>query len=122
MELFTKKELECKCGCGACDMQSDFMRRLKYARRIADIPFVILSGYRCEAHNAAVGGVDSSSHVRGYAGDIKVVSSTQRFIIMRALLLAGFTRIGVGRTFIHADCDPNKPAEVMCTYGKEAKR
>ena len=35
-----------------------------------DIPFVISSGYRCEALNKAVGGVANSYHLQGKACDI----------------------------------------------------
>lgn len=36
-----------------------------------DIPIQILSGYRCPALNAAVGGATSSDHVRAMAADIR---------------------------------------------------
>jgi len=35
---------------------------------------------------------------------------------VNALLKAGFTRIGIASSFVHVDCDPTKPAQVIWTY------
>jgi len=74
------------------------------------------SGYRTKAHNAKVGGVDDSSHCGGWAADIAATSGTIKFQIVNALLKAGFTRVGIANSFIHVDCDPTKPAQVIWTY------
>ena len=94
------------------------MDMLNYARKVANIPFIINSGYRCEAHNKEVDGVENSAHTRGLAVDIKTTNSTKRFIIVSALLRAGFKRIGVGKTFIHCDADKTLPQGVMFDYYK----
>ena len=91
---------------------------LNYARSIANIPFVVTSGYRCEQHNKEVDGVENSAHTRGFAADIKAANSTKRFIIVNALLRAGFKRIGVGKTFVHCDADSTLPQGVMFDYYK----
>jgi len=36
--------------------------------------------------------------------------------MIEALLDADFTRIGIGKDFIHVDMDPNKEPNVMWTY------
>jgi uncharacterized protein YcbK (DUF882 family) len=97
-------------------MQFKFVRDLNRAREIAKIPFIINSGYRTLAHNNKVGGLPDSSHLYGSAADIKVSSSRQRCVIVRALILAGFTRIGIGVNFIHVDSDPDKITNVMWLY------
>ena len=97
-------------------MQPDLLHKLTAARVAAGIPFKINSGYRTIPHNAKVGGKANSSHTQGWAVDISATSSQQRFIILEALLLAGFTRIGIAKTFIHADCDPNKASKVAWLY------
>lgn len=97
-------------------MHPSTLEKLDFARTIANIPFIITSGYRCEAHNEAVGGKSNSAHTRGRAADIKATDSRSRFLIVEALLAAGFTRIGVAKTFIHADDDPTLPQEVMWDY------
>jgi hypothetical protein len=92
------------------------MERFDKARQIAGVPFHINSGYRCEKHNKEVGGKKFSSHLRGKAGDIACYSSWQRFFMVDALIKAGFTRIGLGKNFIHADDDEAKEPRVIWLY------
>lgn len=108
MNHFEMSEFFCKCGCGQHGMHPKFLEMLCKARDSVDIRFDIASGYRCREHNADAGGSPTSSHMRGYAADIKVYDDEKRYIITKALLMAGFTRIGQYRTFIHVDCDPEK--------------
>lgn len=89
---------------------------LNDAREKANIPFVITSGFRCETHNKNEGGSETSSHPEGFAVDIKAKNSQERFKILEALILAGFTRIGIAKTFIHVDVDPNKPNQMVWVY------
>jgi len=97
------------------EMDNNFLDMLQDARAIAGIPFKINSGYRTESHNNSVGGKPKtasskgSSHMYGYAADISATSGSQRWIIVRSLIEAGFTRIGIAKSFIHADNDPDKP-------------
>lgn len=103
-------------------MDSNFLDMLDDARGIAGIPFTITSGFRTPSHNAYVGGVQAglkskgSSHLFGYAADIAAPTSRQKYIIIDSLLKAGFNRIGVGKTFIHVDNDPDKDPDVIWTY------
>ena len=98
------------------NMQKDFLDKLDAAREIANVPFVINSGYRSQARNKKVGGVKNSSHTTGWAADIACSNSRDRYITVNALMSAGFNRIGIGDTFIHVDCDPKKSENVMWTY------
>lgn len=124
MDHFTEEEFRCKCGnCdkGFDDMNPGTLQKLFRARRdpavlAANVKFKITSAIRCEAHNAAVGGVDSSAHVSGHAIDIQAADSRRRFIIVAALLDAGFPRVGVSDTFIHADDSPEHPQPRLWTY------
>jgi len=63
-------------------------------------------------HNSAVHGSPTSSHLGGWAVDIKCTDSVTRLIMIKSLLDAGFERLGIADTFIHADCDPEKPAAI----------
>ena len=96
------------------NMDHTFLRMLDKAREIAGIPFKINSAYRSETHNLKVGGVPrsetnrGSSHLYGFAADISCTNSNHREIIVRSLIKAGFTRLGVAKSFIHVDNDPNK--------------
>ena len=96
-----------KCQGGKMDL--DFLHKLDEARTIAGVPFKITSGYRSIEHNAKVGGRVGSSHLKGCAVDIAVNNSAHRSAVVQGLIKAGFTRIGIAKTFIHADADENKP-------------
>jgi hypothetical protein len=84
----------------------------------------INSGCRCPEHNAAVGGSPTSSHLtdgRGCeAADIGVTGSRARYHVLRAAIAVGFTRIGIGRWFVHVDCDADKDPDVVWLYAKGA--
>jgi len=116
MKYFTLDEFNCpSLPNSGKNMDSSFLAKLEEAREIAGVPFKITSGYRTKEHNAEVGGVPNSSHLIGVAADIAVSSGSERYIILNALIRAGFKRIGVAKTFIHCDTDPNKSNSVW-TY------
>ena len=98
------------------EMKTSTLKMLDECRHIAKIPFRINSGYRTDTHNKKVGGVNSSSHTKGYAVDISCNDSVSRFKIIDAALKVGFNRIGVSDKFIHLDNDPNKSKNVIWTY------
>jgi len=98
------------------NMDLDFLAKLDKAREIADIPFKINSAFRTPEHNAKVGGKPNSSHLRGLAVDISAADSRTRFIILGALIKAGFNRIGIAKTFIHVDDDQEKSGKVVWVY------
>lgn len=98
------------------EMKANFLTKLQEARTIAGIPFRINSGYRTKHHNKTVGGTPNSSHLKGLACDISCANSSERYAILHALVSVGFTRIGVGNTFIHVDLDLDKPQRVIWTY------
>ena len=96
------------------NMDATFLEMLDDARGWAGIPFKITSGFRTPSHNAYVGGKipnnksKGSSHLFGYAADIACNNSSDREIILNALIEAGFRRIGIANTFIHVDNDIDK--------------
>ncbi len=97
-------------------MEPAVVEALDIARDIAGFPFIVTSGVRTIEWNREVGGSKRSSHLLGYAVDVAVPNSRKRFLMMEALLDAGFTRFGVGEDFIHVDMDPNKPKNSIWTY------
>ena len=116
MKYFTLDEFDCpSLPNSGKNMDSGFLAKLEQAREIAGIPFKITSGYRTKEHNEEVGGVPNSSHLIGVAADIAVSGGADRYIILSALIKAGFKRIGVAKTFIHCDTDDSKPNSVW-TY------
>jgi zinc D-Ala-D-Ala carboxypeptidase len=98
------------------NMDSLFLEMLDTARDLAGIPFVVTSGYRTPSHNASEGGKHDSAHLRGLAADIAAPTSGQKYLIVRAAFVAGFCRIGIGSTFVHLDCAPDLPQDVIWTY------
>lgn len=113
---FKPEEFTCKCGCGKNNMTKKQMDMLLTARIDADIPFVITSGTRCEEHNLYAGGNEYSEHLTGEGTDIRCVFSGHRWIMLKALLKAGFKRIGISTTFIHVGTNKDKPQEVIWKY------
>ncbi len=116
MKYFTLDEFDCPSHQGSgVNMDGDFIAKLEQAREIAGVPFKINSGYRTKERNEQVGGVPNSSHLNGLAADIAIASGNERYIILNALIKAGFKRLGIAKTFIHCDTDSSKSNSVW-TY------
>lgn len=98
---FKIDEFACK-HCGQVHMDASFLAQMDNARDFAGVPFSVTSGYRCPVHNKAVGST-SQNHPSGKAADIAVADGPTRLKIVMGLIRAGFRRIGVAKTFIHAD-------------------
>jgi zinc D-Ala-D-Ala carboxypeptidase len=111
-EHFDSSEFACKC-CGEVHVDPELITRLEKARSIYDKPMRVNSGYRCRAHNQAVGGAGESYHCKGQAVDIAVSDGRDRYLILTALLNAGFNRIGLyAKGWIHVDVG-QEPADVV---------
>lgn len=115
MRHFRIEEFACPC-CGRAEMDPLFLRMLDRARDRAGFPWIVTSGFRCQAHNAAVGGVADSAHLKGLAADIACGDGFKRFMIVTFAHWAGFDRMGIGRGFVHIDADPDKTARVLWMY------
>lgn len=113
MDYFPEKPWACKCGCGFDSIDVELEQRLNVARFFAGIPFNIVSACRCKSHNKAEGGAKNSAHLVGSGADIECTTNYQRGVILLALYAAGFKRIGVAKTFIHADV---RPGEAVWLY------
>lgn len=105
-------------SCSIEDMDEDFMKRIDKARGISGIPFIINSAYRKVEYEKEQGRDGTSSHTKGIALDIKAEGSRQIFVILKALLEVGFTRIGISfdSNFIHVDGDKEKDQRVIWGY------
>tara|TARA_R100000458_G_C8277521_1_gene253062 strand:- start:156 stop:539 length:384 start_codon:yes stop_codon:yes gene_type:complete len=97
-------------------MEEELLKRLDFARELANTPFKITSGYRTKEHNRKIGGVSNSSHLKGLAADIYCDSNINRWRIIDSLIKARFTRIGIGKNFIHCDIDEDKANGVIWLY------
>jgi uncharacterized protein YcbK (DUF882 family) len=94
------------------NLNAGLVQMLDQARDIAGIPFIITSGYRTAEHNAEVGGVDGSSHIKGLAADIRFTNWNEKFLIKKALYAVGFVRIGNGKGHVHCDIDTLKDVNI----------
>jgi len=116
MKHFNPNEFVCDNEICYDKMNQNLLNMLEEAREIADIPFIITSSWRSEEKNKEVNGKSNSSHLRGNAVDLSCNNSVSRMKIIDALVVAGFTRIGISKSFIHVDCDIELPQEVMWLY------
>lgn len=114
-DYFANDNLGCPCGeCVSPPMDREMMEALNEARHVAGVPFIVNSAYRCPEYNALprVGGSPTSSHLKALAVDIRCANSPDRYAIVAGLMAAGFTRIGIYKSFVHADMDKSKTQSV----------
>lgn len=111
---FSAEELACQCGCGKADMDPAFMDRLQAIRTAYGKPMRITSGFRCEAHNAALGG--GPEHPMGKAVDVGCENPDARELV-GAAVAEGMPRIGVSQRggrprFIHIGGSHDLPTAI----------
>lgn len=116
---FTAAEMACRCGCGALP-DPDLMHWLESVRTSYGYPMVVISGARCEKHNAAVGGAADSMHVRGLAVDVSVHGIMAMSLIGVAKLWGvqglGLMQHGpVEKRYVHLDIG-KREAPTLWTY------
>lgn len=70
-EHFHSSEFACH-HCGAVKVKARLLVLLEQLRSACGLALHVNSGYRCAAHNRAVGGVPNSQHIQGAAADIAV--------------------------------------------------
>ena len=74
-EHFDSSEFACKCGCGGlrngADINPRLVQVLERMRTKCGKPLILSCGYRCPSHNAEVGGVWNSQHIKGTAADVQ---------------------------------------------------
>jgi len=102
-------------------MDKGFLEMLEAAREIYGKPITITSGFRTENYNEELRkkgykASTNSSHLKGYAADLACTTSVDRWDLLDSLMKAGFNRIGIAKTFIHVDNDPDKPPFLIWTY------
>jgi hypothetical protein len=94
-------------------MDEPFVRALDHLRDRVGFPLPIKAGFRTKAHNASVGGVKKSAHMKGLAADIGYKTSQEAFAIIDGALYMGFKRIEFCDKHIHLDMDNSLPQKVM---------
>jgi len=112
-EHFSKRELDCHCGCDAPlaveqNLTALAMTLEKLRDELGGTPLHVNSGYRCPAYNRKIGGASRSQHMEGKAADLSGRQVTPTDIknaatTVNALLHGG---IGLYPTFCHVDIGP----------------
>lgn len=121
-KYFTTEEFDSPDEPGSGEyMEHELIERLDVVRDLCGFPLIITSGYRTIAHNKALKAkgykvAKNSSHLLGLAADILVTDNRKRYVLLDAIIEAGFVRIGLGDNFIHVDIDGEKSQVVMWTY------
>lgn len=119
MKFFTLDEFDSPDAPGSGkNMDTHFLELLDAIREEAGIPFHINSGYRTQEHNRSpqVNGGPNSAHLRGMAADIRATTGRQKALIVMAAARHGIKRMGIGRSFIHLDCDSTLPNPTIWLY------
>ena len=118
MKHFRIQEFVCHCG---CEMPAEARQNIEAL--VADVldplreaygkPIYVNSGYRCEKHNKAVGGVPKSQHMLGQAADISVKSEKLKVksgleMLARIIVAQGkFDQLILYPTFLHVSYKRN---------------
>ena len=103
-KYFKEEEFNrCTPSCSLQDMKQTAMEQFDRARELAGIPFVVNSAYRTVEHEKKQGRDGKSAHTLGMALDLRCNSDYNRWRIVTALIEAKFKRIGIYKTYIHAD-------------------
>jgi len=113
-EYFTKRELECKCGCGLAQFHPGFLEKLDLLRAEFGRPMNPSSACRCSRHNARVsplaprtslhiGDVAVRPNQKGAAAiDIRCPDGEYKGKLFALAWKSGWS-IGWNRTFLHLD-------------------
>ncbi len=117
MKNFGINEFVCRCGCCAkadggglkadvkANIEALVAEVLDPVREAYGKPIYVNSGYRCEKHNAAVGGVPRSQHLVGEAADIYGTDNQQ---LARLIVAQGrFDQLILYPSFLHVSYKRN---------------
>ena len=100
-ENFMLREFHCKCSrCSSTVLDERLVEILQQLRDHFQVPIRINSGYRCKEHNAEVGGVSNSAHMRGMAADIHVSGIAPKAVAQYAEQI-GVGCVGLYEDFVH---------------------
>ena len=125
---FAISEMECKCGCGAADMDEDFMKILQNIREDMNRPLKISSGVRCANHNSKVSSTGKDGpHVprtNGTAASDILIAGADAWRLIDIARKHGISGVGISqrgnhaKRFIHLDTisDNHHPRPTMWSY------
>lgn len=107
---FKVREFACKC-CGRNEVAQEVLNMCQAIREELGVAVTINSGYRCERHNAEVGGVKGSYHTRGKAADLscslgglKIFLAVHKLHVLGRLPELCYCIYYIKKNFVHIDC------------------
>ena len=107
---FKVSEFACK-HCGENEIDQRVVNMAQKIREKAGAPIHINSGYRCEKHNANVGGVKGSFHTQGLAADLScAIGAPKLACIIMDMKARGelpdleHAILYIKKNFVHIDC------------------
>ena len=104
---FNEREFACR-HCGTVHIEPELISRLQALRDALGKPITVTSGYRCPAHNTAIGGAKQSRHMQGQAADLVVAGMTPAQVAAAADKV-GLGGIGIYKSgFCHVDIGPKR--------------
>lgn len=98
------------------DLHPDLVSMLKSMQSLIGWPLTITSGFRSKSWELSRGRNGSSSHTKRLAVDVSAIDSHARYKIVVAAGAVGFSRIGIGKNFVHLDIDETKAHPIMWHY------
>ena len=111
IKYFEREEFKCKCGGKYCNGYPVEMseKLVKIADKVRDHfgnKVVVSSGIRCEKHNAKVGGVSNSRHLKGKAMDFCVSGLPASLVLPYVQSLSGIRyAYAIDTNFVHMDVE-----------------
>lgn len=102
--------------CKVEDLHPELVELIRRAQHLAGFTFTITSGYRPKSWELGRGRDGSSSHTKRLAVDISTCDSHTRYKVLVSLACVGVPRLGVGKTFVHADIDETKAHPIIFHY------
>jgi len=108
MRYFNVSDFDCQ-ETGNNEMCQDFLDKLDALRHNTGFPFVITSGYRDPSHSIESRKSKPGTHSQGIAADIRIRNGAEGYKLACEAFKAGFTGIGIAKTFIHVDTRKTTP-------------
>lgn len=107
IQYFARSEFACKCGkCGGypAEPEKKLLMLAERVRKQFGNAALVSSGVRCPSHNAAVGGVSNSRHLRGKAMDFQVLGYSAEQVLAFVQLQPELRyAYAIDGTYVHMD-------------------
>lgn len=95
-QALRKERFACKCGCFShFEMDQGIVDILRAVQAHFGGELIVTSGHRCREHNARVGGVEGSHHMRGRAVDFVILGTPPETVADFVQAVIG-ERAGIG--------------------------